>query len=285
MLALLIRIVPVFNLSGYTNFQVFLKNLDTRKEWTRLMKRTTKRKSAWTPGESDMVCSKHFIDGMPTSKNPHPALKLGYELPAKKARRTLVFSKPSSRNEASKNDEEHDDSINGESNTNEDSSDLHEKTVLECEKCQQKNDLIGTLTNAVKSLSIERDQLKSSVTELSQKHTHHIAQAKKKAKVFSWTSIKLDAKMKFYTGVQSIKCFNVLFSLIEPCLPKVVYWRGKKNISTKYKRTATKRAQKVSGKNQFLLVLVRLRLGLLNEDLADSLGLLKVHAQVFLQLG
>ena len=98
--------------------------------------------------------------------------------------------------------------------------------------------------------------------------------ARKEASVFSWTKIKSNAKMEFFTGIQAVVLFNVLFLLIKPCLPNLVYWRGKKNtISTKCKRTATKRSPKLNEKNQFLLVLVRLRLGLLNGDLADRFGI------------
>jgi len=57
------------------------------------MKRTNKRSTSWTPGESDMVCSKQFVDGMPTVENPSPSSNLGYELPVKKARRTLAYNK------------------------------------------------------------------------------------------------------------------------------------------------------------------------------------------------
>ena len=76
--------------------------------------------------------------------------------------------------------------------------------------------------------------------------------------------------MKFCTGVQTVALFNVLFPLMKPCLPNVIYWRGKKNIlSTKYRRTATKILPKLDEKNQFRLILMHLRLWLLNEDLAD----------------
>ena len=52
-------------------------NAERRKEWIRLMNRTTAPKTAWTPGQSDLVCSCHFVDGMPTLQNPDPTLKLG----------------------------------------------------------------------------------------------------------------------------------------------------------------------------------------------------------------
>ena len=258
-------------------FPSVLKNQESRKEWTRLMKRTNKRNTSWTPGESDMVCSKHFVDGMPTVENPNPTLNLGYELPAKKARRTLAYNKlPPQSETLEKSKASHNEMDCEDSNTDNplEEPESLEKEGQQCEECPKKSCLIGTLVNAVKSLAIERDQLKASVADLSQKHANHIHQKKQEAKAFSWTRIKSDAKMKFYTGIQSIKFFNALCLLILPCLPKIVYWRGKKNIvSTKYKRTATKRSIKVTEKNQFLLVLMRLRLGLFNEDLADRFGI------------
>ena len=56
------------------------------------MNRTTARKTAWTPGQSVLVCSCHFVDGTPTLENPYPTLKLGYTKrnPEKKTRRELV---------------------------------------------------------------------------------------------------------------------------------------------------------------------------------------------------
>ena len=89
-------------------------------------------------------------------------------------------------------------------------------------------------------------------------------------KQFSWKSIKTDAKMKFYTGIKTILFFNTLFDLLKPCLPQMVYWRGEKNIrSSGHKKTSDTRTKKVGQEDQFLLFLVRLRLGLMNEDLAD----------------
>ena len=41
-------------------------------------------------GDSDMVCSEYFVDGIPTDKNPNPSLLLGYEPPPKNARRIVL---------------------------------------------------------------------------------------------------------------------------------------------------------------------------------------------------
>ena len=65
-------------------------NVNRRKEWTRLINRTTAQKTACTPGESDLVCSKHFVDGKPTLDNPEATLNLGYCKPQKQARIQLI---------------------------------------------------------------------------------------------------------------------------------------------------------------------------------------------------
>ena len=51
-------------------FPSVLKNLEGMKEWIRLIRRTT-RNGAWAPGESVMLCSEHFVDGMPTGEHPY----------------------------------------------------------------------------------------------------------------------------------------------------------------------------------------------------------------------
>ena len=47
-------------------------------------------------GQSDMVCSDHFVNGLPTFENPDPTVHLGYKPPVKKVRRQLVrhYSEP-----------------------------------------------------------------------------------------------------------------------------------------------------------------------------------------------
>ena len=86
---------------------------------------------------------------------------------------------------------------------------------------------------------------------------------------FSAKDIKTDAKMNFYTGgyppFSSLKLF---FSILMPYLPTLRYWRGKKT-STKVKKRFIQQRKRMSQKDEFLLVLMRLRLGLLNEDVAD----------------
>ena len=94
----------------------------------------------------------------------------------------------------------------------------------------------------------------------------------KKSK-FTWKSIKSDSKMNFYTGIISIVLFNTIFLLLQPYFEKLSYWKG----PAKYhKCTVTKivwkyrfSRKKLSQRDEFLMVLLKLRFGLYNQDLAD----------------
>ena len=80
--------------------------------------------------------------------------------------------------------------------------------------------------------------------------------------------------MKFYTGFSSIGQFEAVFLLLNPYLPKIQYWRGTKRVvPTKMRYFTRKRNKILSHRDEFLLNLMRLRLGLLNEDLADHFGI------------
>ena len=83
-------------------------------------------------------------------------------------------------------------------------------------------------------------------------------------------------KMNFYTGLLSIKLFEAVYNLLSPYIPRLLYWRGTKRvINSKVRpRIIMQSSQKkLTSKNELLLTLMRLRLGLLNEDLADRFGI------------
>ena len=51
-----------------------------RQKWLQLLNRNKPYSNKlWTPGKSARVCSKHFIDGVPTDENPYPTQNLGYD--------------------------------------------------------------------------------------------------------------------------------------------------------------------------------------------------------------
>ena len=77
---------------------------------------------------------------------------------------------------------------------------------------------------------------------------------------------------KFYTGLLSIKLCQAAYNLLSPYNQKLLYLRGtKKIISSKVRPTTSIPSSQtnLTSKNEFLLTLMRLHLGLLNEDLPD----------------
>ena len=66
------------------------------------------------------------------------------------------------------------------------------------------------------------------------------------------------------------------FLLLQPYLPASRYWRGSKvaiswsKVKRHFKQPTSK---KLTHRDKFLLTLMRLRLGLLNEDLADRFNI------------
>ena len=42
------------------------------------MRRVSGKNTAWTPGESDIVCSEHFVDGPLTVENSDPTWNVRY---------------------------------------------------------------------------------------------------------------------------------------------------------------------------------------------------------------
>ena len=80
--------------------------------------------------------------------------------------------------------------------------------------------------------------------------------------------------MKFYAVIDTIVLFNKIFRLIQPFLSDLIYWKGLKHAKdfSKVKDQICNTPKKLSQRDDFLLILMRLRLGLLNEDLAERFG-------------
>ena len=205
------------------------------------MNRVIKQSKPWTPGESDMVCSKHIVDGFPIHGNAVPTLYLGYETAVKRPRRVLICELKKS-------------PVLGNSEegmiTEKDVSDREAPT---CTNCYNRNSNLLSLQEDVESLKSENKRLRQKVDALS----NQLQLEKNKRKPYSYKDIKTDGRMKFYTGIQKIAIFNVIFNLIKPFLPSIVYWRGNANTVSPSKifRHKKKRDQKVPMKDQFYYII------------------------------
>ena len=75
--------------------------------------------------------------------------------------------------------------------------------------------------------------------------------------------------MRFYPGIPSVALFDTIFFLVKP------YWKGPKHPMQFLKRTGRKKMPaSLNSYDDFFKTFMRLRLGLLNEDVADRFDIL-----------
>ncbi|XP_061172879.1 uncharacterized protein LOC133182161 [Saccostrea echinata] len=88
-----------------------------------------------------------------------------------------------------------------------------------------------------------------------------------------WSVTKIkddDAMTRFYTGLPSFAVFLWLFNYLAPKLEKMVYWRG--SSATPEERSRARRNMALEPINQFLATLMRLKVGLYVQDMAERFG-------------
>ena len=275
-------------------FPSTLRNSRDRSKWVKLLRREIPGKK-WEPCDSDRVCSMHFVNNEPTAEHPDPTENLGYEnISRSNSRRTLYKHPPPQKDVPEPSASEYNDNTTTDVFMDDNDEVNHQvfsspslplaaalpfvspalsehsyaRTPLTkpCESCVDKSNLISSLVGKINKLSIKQKRSKVAVRE----------GAFRRSSDFTWTKIKTDKKMNYYTGVSSILIFETLFLLLKPYLSKIRYWRGTKVARSwsKVKRSFRPSTKKVlTQKDEFLLTLMRLRLGLLNEDLADRFGI------------
>ncbi|KAK7933175.1 hypothetical protein WMY93_004071 [Mugilogobius chulae] len=71
------------------------KDPERRAEWTKLINRkNTKTGKNWAPDKNSRVCSRHFVDGAPSTSFPNPTVNLGYAVPSTSKGRKRAPPKP-----------------------------------------------------------------------------------------------------------------------------------------------------------------------------------------------
>ena len=80
-----------------------------------------------------------------------------------------------------------------------------------------------------------------------------------------------DKKVSFYTGFPTYTTLMACFKFLGPAVNQLIYWNSKLDDTCEVKKKG--RPRTLTPIEEFFLVLVRLRLGLLEQDLADRFGL------------
>lgn len=219
------------------------------------------------PSDDSRVCSTHFLEGKPTISNPYPSITLGYvpireitsrpppkliqniETPSKK-RKSQTFS---SETFLDPNNEDKAEFISN-----------NDHAYYSCStnrvSCLQKDIKITELQTKLEKCEHELQKYKTQAVHNNSIKTFNINKV-----------LKSDKKLKFYTGIPTIIAFNEIFDSVQPHLKNIKYWKGPKRLCNplKSKRKFCNSKRSLSAREEMILCLMKLRLGLLNEDLSD----------------
>jgi len=175
--------------------------------WIRNVNRQSGNKML-TPCQDSRVCSKHFVDGMPTVANPYPTINLGYDLSetshivsARPPPLDRTNCDPTPKKKRKENppeleiETEKDNQIHVDCPKHPD-----HNYVSSCSGCVNKNKEIALLRDKIKQLQWALNHQK----KISCRN------------VVNEIIFKNDENMKFYTGIPTVAAFNALYKIIEP---------------------------------------------------------------------
>jgi len=126
-------------------------------------------------------------------------------------------------------------------------------------KCKQQQRLIQDLSSKLKQVTKDKEILQDQLT----KHSFCVK-----------TIMISDENAQLYTGLPNVATFNALLEYLRPKAEKLTYWRGN-NTTDRVGTHGPSRTLSID--NEFFAVLVRLRLGLLIEDISQRFCMSKTH--------
>ena len=224
------------------------KHQRQRLRWCQAISRSSDDKhignELWTPNNASYVCSKHFVDRQPTMANPYPTKDLGYKLSES---RRIQLNRPLSPEPVSKVCKDQDMDYLGEEIENDEvRSEIGCQTYSlgELHEVKEKDDIIKRQNYEIRGLKAKVTALQKQNNQL--KRRINACNAK--------TLLTSDDRCNFYTGIAKLSVFYTLLNIISPY------------VKVQSRKTLLKNV------DRFLLVLMRLRLGLTIKDLAYRFG-------------
>ncbi|KAH3882548.1 uncharacterized protein LOC127831775 [Dreissena polymorpha] len=213
----------------------------------------------WSPSKDSRLCCSHFVDWKPTKDNPNPTVNLGYDGAEKRVKRMTLFDATSHRVNAPKKRRL---VTKPEPLT---AVVIHDDPDMEAlPKSELKVPFVLTLLVFVVGLLlklheqfVEIQKLKEKISEL--RGTVNYL----KNNVCTEEILQNDKEVTFFTGLNCKSAFYKLHSLVAPFVNRK--WRG---VLVSKERISKREDDTIGSKCQLLLTLIKLRLGLLNKDLA-----------------
>ncbi|XP_033644393.1 uncharacterized protein LOC117304024 [Asterias rubens] len=275
------KVMPhVYQHMGQTDRVKFYRcKLQFHSKWTRLIKRQD-----FKVNKNTVVCSNHFKYGQPRLCEQHPTEYLrgcnntttrSTRRPSSKKRKTPslksapprtdpcgdVIAKPSLLGMC-KAGFTHDHSMY----TSSDGGQSCQRTGLVQGPCSDSESALQKLRRKNAELQRELEDMKEKQRRTkmtSQKHSGS------KSKCFSIDDIKNNERlMKLYTGLQSYEAFMCVFDHVKLKMGRLHYYSGSTSHKTKCWQKTGAAERELSMKDELLLTLMKLRLNLVDEDLA-----------------
>jgi hypothetical protein len=279
-------------------FQLFpfpteLKDPEGRKRWAKLVGRKDEATGKnWQPKSHSRVCSVHFVDGCPTGEHPDPSISLGHSAIVPTPRRTMckhvIEAKPKSEPLQSR---ENGNTIDSYQHLPDALVDhlpslcppdrdpiLDHPVPLDHAYSGQCDCSVDCVCPGCYQKQVKINQMQAEI-DLLKFNTQHPTSNKSVSRALTNKIVADDEKVRLYTGIPNSSTFERLYLHLLPICRKMHYWRGVGKLSTKVPRLFRKspkkpgRQRKLSIKDELLLTLMKLRLGLGNDFLADLFGI------------
>ena len=244
-------------------------NLEARLHWAKLVNRKDpKTGQNWQPKADDRVCSEHFLGGRATEKHPHPVLNLPVGV-KQKVSRPPPTNREKSPVARKKRKRKVDVSDVAEVNVNNNDHDYtHTCTCPSTSDCSCEFQLC--LKKSICNLIHELEEVKEKSTNQTAVTSKHVDKTLR--------FLRTNKKTRLYTGLPNKAAFSDLYRHVSHKASIMRYWQGdrkeKPAATRSYKKTPVKTGakRKLTLKEELLIVLMKLRLGFLNEVLGDIFG-------------